>query len=240
MPSLSYRFGVRTSVGAIICALLSTPSWAAPTPSDAATDPVAVSAPPVVRLELAIFPMVLEQQIEGPNRDDKLTQDLGLSTQISAMWIPHPNVEVGALFQMDAGRILRSQYGLVGPDGTAELRESVAGSWWELWTVLLVRGRLGPIFAEVGWAPLILRSDEVRTDLANTQGSTSGLFVGSRAVAWLLGAGGAVELGDNWQLTVRIQFRIRYLVERDGAPLAADEETGQMTVWPFIGVSYAL
>jgi len=198
------------------------------------------SHPGYVRLELALFPTVLEQQIEGPNRDDKLTQGLGLTTQLSAAYMAHPNFEVGLLFQLDAGSVRRAQYGLVGADGTAQVEQLVEGSYWELWTMLLLRGRLGPAFVEVGWAPLILRDDEVRTDLANTDGETTGLFVGSRAVAWMLGAGAAVELVDRLHLTVRLQFRIRYLVERGGKPLAADEETGQMALYPFIGISYAL
>jgi hypothetical protein len=193
---------------------------------------------PSWRLECALFPRVLEQQVEGPNRDDKLTQDMGLATQLSATYAAFPHLEVGLLFHFNVDKVRRATFERPGSDGTALESSVVEGSAWEMWTVLLVRGRVGPLFAELGWAPLILRHDDVRVDLPNVDGETDGLFVGSRTVAWLVGLGGDVAVTDALAVTLRLQFRIRYLIERGGKPLADEEESGQMAVWPFAGLSY--
>jgi hypothetical protein len=184
--------------------------------------------------------MVTEQQIEGPGRDDKITQDLGLATRLSAAYLLNAFFEAGLLCQVDAGRVRRALYGRPDASGAAPVEQLVEGSWWELWLVVLVRGRYGPVFAEVGWAPLILRSDEVRADLPNVAGETEGLLVGSRSVAWMLAAGAFVPLTERLDLSLSLQFRIRYLVARGGRPLANAEESGQMTLWPFLGLSYRL
>lgn len=189
--------------------------------------------------ELALFPFLTEQQIEGPNRDDKLTQDKGLSTAFSFGYAPLEWIEPALWVQFDAGSVRRAVYTLSDPaTGTAEEAQLAEGSFWALWVALMLRGRLGPGFVELGYAPLILRHDSLRSDLANTKGETDGVFQGSRSVAWILGGGLSVPVADNFDLTARLQFRIRYLVSRGGEPLANGEETGQMLLWPFIGAHY--
>lgn len=203
-------------------------------------------APPVpdgvgaVHLELALLPLVLVQQIEGPARDDLVTRSSGIALLFAGAYQPLEWLDVGLAVQLDAGTVRRARFSRPNADGRASEEAVVEGGYWELWTSLMVRGHLGPLFLELGWAPLILREDDARTDLVNTEGEDDGLFVGSRSVAWTLGAGGRIGLADGLDLTLRLQFRIRYLVERGGEPLADDEETGQMVVWPYIGVRYSL
>jgi hypothetical protein len=193
-----------------------------------------------VHLELALFPMMTVQQIEGPARDDLITRESGLASQLSATVAVLKFLEVGVQLQLDAGGTRRALYERPGADGSAPVAQLVEGNFWEFWTMLLIRGRYGPAFAELGWAPLILRQDSARSDLANTAGANEGVLIGSRSVAWMLGLGGRIKLVRRIHLTLRLQFRIRYLIARGGEPLADDEETGQMTLWPFIGVSFAL
>ena len=211
--------------------LLANPASASDAPSAVDAD-----APVGVNLELALFPWVTQQQIEGPNRDSLLTNELGLASVFTGTYAIVEWLEAGLLVQFDAGRARRATF--TRPDASGESTESnlVEGAFWELWTALLVRGRYGPIFAELGWAPLILRHDDARTDLPNVLGETDGVFEGSRSVAFLGALGGRVELAERLDLTLRVQFRIRYLVSRGGKPLADDEENGQMTLWPYLGL----
>ncbi len=202
---------------------------------EADPDGEAAEAPHRWHLELAVFPRITQQQIEGPNRDDLLTNDAGISTAFSASYAPIPYIEPGIWVQLDAGSVRRAVFSRPDENGdTSELQE-VDGSYWSLWMAFMLRGRLGPAFAEVGWAPLILRDDTTRADLPNTKGETDGVFVGSRSVAWILGGGASIPVFDNFDITLRMQFRIRYLVSRGGEPLADEEETGQMTLWPYVG-----
>lgn len=193
-----------------------------------------------VRLELALTPTLREQQIEGPDRDDLITRSAGLALLVSAGYQLTDGFEAALVTQLDAGTVHYARFTRPGPDGPAVEEALVTGGFWELWVTLMVRARLGPVFAELGWAPLILRHDASRTDLPNASGETDGTFVGSRAVAWTLGVGGEVPLAEGLALTLRLQFRIRYLVSRGGEPLAGDEESGQMLLWPYAGLRYAL
>jgi len=194
-----------------------------------------------LRLELALMPMYREQQIEGPSgRDDLITRSAGLALLASAGYHLTDWLEAAFVTQLDVGSVHFARFTRPGADGPAVEEDLVSGGFWELWLSVMVRGHLGPLFAEVGWAPLILRRDAARTDLPNAAGETDGTFVGSRAVAWTLGLGGEVPLAEGLALTLRLQFRIRYLVSRGGEPLDADEEFGQMLLWPYIGLRYAL
>jgi hypothetical protein len=189
-------------------------------------------------LEAALAPYLNQQQIEGPSRDDLLVNDVGFTSLIDFTYAPIPWLEPGILLQFDAGGTRHAQF--TRPDAAGETTESqlVEGSFFELWVTLLLRGRFGPMFAELGWAPLILRNDTTRTDLPNVAGETDGVFVGSRAVAWMLAVGGAIPVRRDLDVTLRLQFRIRYLVSRGGEDLAGDEELGNMFVSPSIGVGY--
>jgi hypothetical protein len=186
-------------------------------------------------LEAALFPMLTEQQIEGPARDDKLTQDLGVSTALAFSYAPLPWLEPGLWVQLDGGRVRRAVFSRPDATGAARELDVVEGAFWELWAALAVRARFGVGFAEIGYAPLILRRDSVRVDLPNESGETGGTFEGSRSVAFLLGGGLSVPVAEHVDLTARLQFRIRYLVARGGEPLADDEESGQMALWPYVG-----
>ncbi len=210
-------------------------------PKDPPTDPPTPdpdgeeAEPHPWHLELALFPMLTQQQIEGPNRDDLLTNEGGLSTALSVSYAPIEYIEPTLWMQLDVGTVRRAVFNRPDDSGVAEEAQAVEGSFWELWLAFMVRGRLGPAFVEAGWAPLILRGDTLRSDLPNTLGHTDGVFEGSRAVAWIFGGGASIPVFDNFDITLRLQFRIRYLVSRGGEPLDDDEETGQMTVWPFMG-----
>ena len=235
----------------LVAAVLTVSSPALATEVPAASDPESAAHEPEangadqqetwdpLHFELAFFPFLTEQQIEGPNRDDKLTQDKGLSTAFNFSYAPVEWIEPALWVQFDAGAVRRAVYTLPDPaTGSTEEAQLAEGSFWALWVALMLRGRLGPGFLEFGYAPLILRHDTLRTDLANAQGESDGIFVGSRSVAWILGGGLSVPVADNFDLTARLQFRVRYLVSRGGEPLANDEETGQMLLWPFIGAHY--
>jgi len=194
---------------------------------------------PRVQLELAMLPLLLVQQIEGPARDDVITRSSGLALLLGGAYRPLAWLDIGVAVQLDLGSVRHARF--TRPDASGEASELavVEGSYWELWTSLMLRAHLGPGFLELGWAPLILREDAARTDLVNIAGEGDGLFVGSRSVAWTVGLGGVVPLGDDLALTLRLQFRIRYLVERAGEPLADQEETGQMLLWPYVGLRYS-
>ena len=62
------------------------------------------------------------------------------------------------------------------------------------------------------------------------------LFLARRTGASLAAGSGRIPLTEQLLLTFRLELRIRYLVKRDGNPLAANEAFAQMMAEPFIGL----
>lgn len=67
-----------------------------------------------------------------------------------------------------------------------------------------------------------LRHDDARSDLARADGAASGTFSTIPSVRWLLAAGASVKLRADLDLSLRIEWRIRYYDSRAGQPLADD------------------
>jgi hypothetical protein len=222
----------------VVAALTAILTWtgASNAHEEAGADPVPAGP---FYLNVALAPMINQQQIEGPNRDDLLVNDYGIANSLNFAYAVLPWLEPGVFLQFDAGNTRHAKFSR--PDeqtGETQATEEVDGAFFEFWTMLFVRGRYGPLFGELGWAPLILRKDSTRTDLPNVRGETDGLFVGSRAVAWMLAFGGAIPVADDLDVTLRVQYRIRYLVSRGGEDLAGDEELGNMHLSPSAGLGY--
>ncbi len=183
------------------------------------------SEPQPLTVEGAAMVLFDERQIEGPGLDAAVSRHLTLSTWAAAYYDVYSGLELGAFVAFDYG-FARTAAGGPGLDV------------WELDLGLGVRYRFADIaFVELGWMPLMLRSDDSRVDLPNTAGDTDGLFVGSRSVAWLLGFGVNVPLSDSVALLLRLDYRIRYFVSRGGEDLAGGLEHGGQSIVPRVGVS---
>jgi len=229
------RFANRLGCGGILCASF---MMTCATTAEASDDPAAQDAPPFY-LDASFFPAMNVQMIEGPNRDDTVANDWAFTSSLNLTYAVTEWFEPGIHYQLDGGEVRRASFTRPDPDtGETVETDEVEGAFWEQWFALMVRGRFDPVFVELGWAPLILRRDTSRTDLPNEKGETSGTFVGSRTVAWMGAFGGAVPLTADVDLTLRLQFRIRYLVSRGGEPLADDEEFGNMVFTPTVGLGH--
>ncbi len=190
------------------------------------------------RSELTAMPFYREQQVEGPARDDRVHREGGLLLSANVTFAPLPWLEAGLVLGFDLGSSSRVAFGRVGADGRAAESARVETSWWELWAGPLVRARWRSLFAELAWAPLTMRHDPARVDLANTRGESHGLLWGTPTVAFLGALGAEVAATPRWSVVLRLNARIRYLTSRGGAALEGDQESGQMLVWPMAGASY--
>jgi len=189
-------------------------------------------------VELAAFPTFTERQVEGPDRDDKLVSDHRLGLVLTGTYRATDWLQVGLYLHTDLGSTSRTLF-VSSDESEEELETVIEGSYWELWTAVFARLTWRAAFFELGWAPLMLRNDTTRTDLPNESGDTDGVFVGSRSVAFLAGLGAMIPIAEKLSVTVRLQLRIRYMVERGGEPIDGEEEFGQMTAWPFVGLAYS-
>lgn len=227
------RRGKRYAIAA--CAAIA--FWAPSAAADEDTD--GASRQGSFYLDTSFFPGLNVQMIEGPNRDDTVTNDWSFTSSMNLTYAVTEWLEPGLHYQLDGGEVRRALFSRPDPQtGETVETDAVEGAFWEQWFTLFARARFDPVFVELGWAPLILRRDTSRTDLPNVNGETSGTFVGSRTVAWLAAFGGAVPITPDVDLTLRLQFRIRYLVSRGGEDLADEEEFGNMFFTPTVGLGH--
>jgi len=217
---------------------LSATAWVLLMVADSAVASELEEPPRPWTVELALFPVFTQQQIEGPARDDRVVNEAMLGVVANATYAALDWLDAGLYLHFDVGSSERTTWSRPDSSGVARVDQRIDGAFFELWAAIFARARWGPGFFELGWAPLIVRHDSSRVDLPNASGATDGDFLGSRSVAFLAAGGARVPLAERLLLTLRLELRIRYLVDRGGEPLADDEEFGQMAAWPFIGLAY--
>lgn len=177
-----------------------------------------------LRLELGAMITYDERQIEGTNQDAKVSRDFGLSTSFTVLYNAWKWFHVGLFVDFDK---------------TFDDVSGTTADAWELDVGLLVRLEpLDWLFFNIGYMPLMLRSDSSRTDLPNTKGATDGTFLGSHTVAFLVGAGVQLELSRHVDLFFKLDYRIRYFVKRGGEDLAGGKEYGGQSFYPYLGAAY--
>jgi hypothetical protein len=182
-----------------------------------------------------------EQQVKtevGGTRGERLVESTELGLLLTGTYVLLDYLEAGLFSQFDLG--FRSSSRLAGFDGAgaAQTTAETGGAYRELWLGPLVRGRYGPIFAEVGWGALGMRWDDARDDLPSRSGDVDSALARDPAIAWLIAVGGAVPLADRLDLMLRLEYRLRYYTSRGGEPLAGGVVHGTQSFTPLVGVAY--
>lgn len=168
-----------------------------------------------------------ERQIESPTQDLRVRRDITLHLGGTALFHIFRGFSAGLHLGWDR-TFHRGQV-----DGAGQ-------SAWELWLAIVARYTFGRyFFAQLGYMPLQVRSDETRTELVNTRGENTGLFLGGHRVAWLFGVGGQLPLSERVGLFARLDFRVRYFGTRGGAALAGERELGGISITPMLGAAYS-
>ncbi|MEO0324498.1 MAG: hypothetical protein AAF447_16165, partial [Myxococcota bacterium] len=121
-------------------------------------------------------------------------------------------------------------------DGNATTVSLGGGAFTETWVGPLVQLRWRYLFGEAGWGAVAFRQDDARGDL--TAPGTRGAFRASPRVAWMVGGGGYFPIYGDWDLMLRVTYRIRYYETRGGDDLASGVAFGHQSVTPLVGFAW--
>ena len=168
----------------------------------------------------------------------RLTTDMSGGFVAAATWRVWGPFAVGVYAQFEAGERSFGHFSEVR-DGVAIVEGDGGGGFRELWFGPLLRFQWKSVFAEVGWGPAGFRWDSARTDLP-AGGAASGAFRTTPSIAWLLGIGTAVEIWGDFELVLRLNYRIRYYEVRGGRDLDEGLAHGTQDIIPFIGLAWAV
>lgn len=197
-------------------------------------------APPF-RLDGGLTFSRFEQQVKpevGGAAGERLVEETAFGFAQSLSYRFLGPLSVGAFLQFDAGRREAARFAGFDSEGRATTSGAVGGSYLELWMGPQLRVDYRALFAELGYGAYGSRADSARDDLASERGDRSSALRTSPSIAWSLALGVRVELLENVDLVVRMQYRVRYYVRRGGAPLDGLVH-GTQNFTPFIGVGWS-
>lgn len=192
------------------------------------------------RLDLGLGFHRFEQQVKaeiGGAAGVPIVEESALHLAVDATYNVWRFVRLGLSAQLDVGARHATTFERI-EDGAPVVAERVGGAYTEFWLGPMLHLQWKGLFARVGYGALGLRTDSARDDLPASDGSTSGILRTSPRIAWWFGLGVYAPIRPHWDLTLRVQYRIRYYVTRGGEPLAQDLVHGTQDITPFLGVSY--
>lgn len=150
-----------------------------------------------------------------------------------------PWAHLGVFLRWDVGAREAGRFaGFNTATGKTVVEGEVGGGFQELWLGPTVRFAWRMLWAEVGYGAVGLRWDDAREDLRDASGDAQGALKTHPGIAWVFGVGGLVALTDGLDLSLRLEYRIRYY-NRRGSALADQIVHGTQNYSPLIGVRWA-
>ena len=102
----------------------------------------------------------------------------------------------------------------------------------------MVRIHYKQAYFELAYGAFGTRDDDGRGDISPTPGDTSDSLRVSRSVAWMFSLGMFFPITEYMDLTLRLQYRIRYYDEQGGSPLQDNVIHGTQDFTPYIGLRF--
>ncbi|MEZ4359428.1 MAG: hypothetical protein R3B48_04550 [Kofleriaceae bacterium] len=204
--------------------------------------PATARAEPI-RLDASLGLSRFQQQAKprvGTPRGERLVEHNALSVATHGAWRPYRFLALGAFVEADVGQRRSGELAGFDAEGRATIEPAVGGSYAEVWAGLLLRGHWRGAFAEVGYPLLARRWDRGRADLPDERGGTDGALSPILTVRWMAALGGSVPITGCLDLTVRLEWRIRYYDQRDGVDLAGGIVHGTQEIRPLFGLAWRL
>jgi hypothetical protein len=183
-----------------------------------------------------------QQQVKavvGDPRGERLVNEL----QFGFMGMGTRNVweyiNVGVFLQYDRGNRHAARFAGFDPaTGKTVTEDKIGGNYQELWAGPFVRVQWKELFGELGYGLFGFRDDDARTDLKSSTGDSTGTFSLNPSIAWYAALGGAVAIGETWDLVIRMEYRLRYYNKRNSNPFQSNIEHGTQNITPYIGVRW--
>jgi hypothetical protein len=183
-----------------------------------------------------------QQQVKakiGDPRGERLVND----TQVGIMAMGTRRVwnmiSAGVFLQYDRGNRHAARFSGFDPGtGRTVSKDKIGGNYNEFWLGPMVRAQWKQLFGEFGYGLVGIRNDEARNDLVSSTGDSTGTLETTPSVAWYAGLGAAVEIAEDFDLIVRMEYRLRYYSTREGSPFSSNIEHGTQNITPYLGVRW--
>ncbi len=192
------------------------------------------------RLDVALGFHRFEQQVKaeiGGEAGVPLVEETAGALGLEATYNVWKFLRFGLFAQLDVGSRYATRFDRI-EDGAPIVEERTGGRYTEIWLGPMVRFQWRGLFAQVGYGALGIRSDTARDDLPGEDGRTDGWLRVSPRIAWRFGVGVFAPVRDDLDVVLRVDYRVRYYVTRNGEPLADDLVHGTQDLTPFLGVSW--
>jgi hypothetical protein len=190
-------------------------------------------------LTISHFQQQVKSDIGGP-KGDELVNNFEFGFIVSGAYAFNKYFAAGVFTRFDTGERNMANFDGFDEEGKAKVKNKVGGSYNEFWIGPMIRGMCKQFTLDIGYAPVGFRSDDARTDLPSSSGSTSDSFETHPTIAWLIALGGNIPVGETIDIFIKVEYRVRYYNKRGGENLEGDVNLGSQSIAPIIGVSWNL
>ncbi|KAA3611218.1 MAG: hypothetical protein D8M58_14700 [Calditrichaeota bacterium] len=172
----------------------------------------------------------------GDPRGERLANifELGINVIGSYKW--NKWFATGLFFRADRGQRDLAKFNGFDDSGKTTIKDKVGGTYSELWIGPVIHAYWKQLTLELGYAAFGIRKDNGRRDIPNSSGETKGSFTLNPKVAWMVNVGGFIPLSDNIDASLKIEYRGRYYLKRDGKKLLDNIDHGTQSIVPVIGL----
>lgn len=185
-----------------------------------------------------------QQQVKavvGDPRGERLVNETQFGIMALGSYNVWDHLSLGVFMQFDRGNRHAARFNGFDPStGRTVTSDKIGGNFLEFWSGPFLRLQWKSLFGEFGYGLIGFRNDDARTDLPSTTGDTTATLALSPSVAWFVGLGVGVPLTDALDLSIRMEYRLRYYDRRGGNPFVNKVEHGTQNITPFVGISWKL
>jgi hypothetical protein len=190
-------------------------------------------------ITISHFQQQVKSEIGGP-KGKKLVNNFEFGFIATGGYAFNKYFATGVFTRFDTGERNMANFDGFDEEGRTQVKNKVGGSYNEFWLGLMIRGMWNQFTLDVGYAPLGIRSDDARTDLPSSSGTTTDSFETHPTIAWLIALGGNIPVGQAIDIFIKVEYRVRYYNKRGGENLEGDVNLGSQSIAPIIGVAFKL
>lgn len=194
------------------------------------------------RIDAGLTYSAFQQQVKGmvgDPRGERLVNETQFGMMLMGTSRVWETVSAGLFLQFDRGNRLAARFDGFDPQtGKTVTRDKIGGDYNEFWAGPFLRVQWKQLFGELGYGLIGFRNDNARDDLPSETGDVSGSLQLSARIAWFAGLGAAVEIVEDIDVILRMEYRLRYYDKRGGEPFRDRIEHGTQNFTPFFGVAW--
>lgn len=174
----------------------------------------------------------------GDPRGERLTNNYEIGINIIGSYKWNEWLATGIFVRGDIGQREMALFDGFDESGKTTTKGNVGGTYSELWIGPIIQTYWKQLALELGYGVIGLRKDNGRDDIPNSAGETNGIFTLNPLIAWLVNIGWYIPISNNFDVSLKVEYRGRYYLERGGKELLNDIDHGTQSIVPVLGVRW--